>query len=157
MARKKSETAVESTAIENQEEKKITLPKNWFGAVGRRKTSIASVRIWLDKAGKILVNNKPIEEYFPSEVSKKTYLEPFKVVNRLDAFSGNIKVSGGGKESQLEAVRHGISRSLVVFDNEAFRPLLKKYHFLTRDSREKERRHYGGAGKARKQKQSPKR
>ena len=124
---------------------------------GRRKAGVARVRLWLEKNGKLLVNDKPIEEYFPGEVSKKVYLVPFEVVDRLGAFAGNIKVSGGGKEGQLYAVRHALSRALDSFDKEKFSPLLRKKKLLTRDPREKERRHYGGAGKARKQKQSPKR
>lgn len=138
-------------------ETKVSLKKEWYQSVGRRKTSIASVRLWLEKNGKIVVNEKPIEEYFSSRVAQKKYSDPFKMVDRLGQFSGTIKVEGGGKQSQLGAVIHGIARVLVIFDKETFRPVLKKASLLTRDSREKERRHYGGAGKARKGKQSPKR
>ena len=77
-------------------------------------------------------------------------------MNRQDQFSGSIKVEGGGKIGQIDAVVLGISRALAKFD-ESFRPILRKYKLLTRDPRVKESRHYGLAGKARKKKQSPKR
>ena len=114
---------------------------------GRRKTAVASV--WLkSEKGSMVVNGKPIEKYFPGEAAKKVYEEPLRIVNRLGQFSGSIKVRGGGTNGQLEAVVHGLSRALVAFDP-SFKEILSKRKFLTRDSRRKEKRKYGHAGKAR--------
>ena len=125
-----------------------------FGT-GRRKTAVA--RIWLkQEKGPSLVNERPIEEYFPGEAAKKIYEEPLRVVNRIGQFSGTIKLEGGGVSAQLGAVVHGLSRALASYDS-SFREILSKKKLLTRDSRMKERRKYGHAGKARKKKQSPKR
>jgi small subunit ribosomal protein S9 len=152
MPRKKKE---ETTTQENKKEtKKISINGVSMGT-GRRKTSVA--RVWLRlKKGPLLVNEKPIEEYFYGDPAKKIYEEPLRVVNRVGQFSGTIKVTGGGKSSQLGAVVHGTSRALADFDT-SFRQILSKKKLLTRDSRMKERRKYGHAGKARKMKQSPKR
>lgn len=135
-------------------EKKISISGILIGT-GRRKTSVA--RVWL-KSGKgpITVNEKPIEEYFAGAQAKKIYEEPFRVVNRVGQYSGTIKVKGGGISSQLGAIAHGASRALADSDT-SFRQILSKRKLLTRDSRMKERRKFGHAGKARKMKQSPKR
>lgn len=126
-----------------------------FKGLGRRKASVARVWLKLEK-GPILVNDKPIEDYFAALANIKTFEEPFRVVNRIGQMSGSIKVNGGGFASQAGAVLHGISRALLSYD-ETFRPALAKKKMLTRDSRVKERRKYGFAGKARARKQSPKR
>jgi small subunit ribosomal protein S9 len=124
-------------------------------ATGRRKTSTARVVLTLGKDG-ITVNDKPIEEYFAGKVRASVYSRPFKVTNTLNRFSGTVKVFGGGSESQLVAVAHGISRALMQFDEE-LKIQLRKYKLLTRDPRMKESRKYGNAGKARAKKSSPKR
>jgi small subunit ribosomal protein S9 len=102
------------------------------------------------------VNDKPIEQYFSHPLCAHIYLKPFKVTNTLDAFSAQIRVSGGGLYSQLGAIVHGISRALLKYD-ETFKPVLRKYKLLTRDPRMKESRKYGHAQKARAKKSSPKR
>lgn len=143
---------------ENQKEtktKKTTKNSNIFRGVGRRKQSVARVWLKLEK-GPILVNDKPVDDYFAHLTNKKYIEEPFRVINRVGQMSGTIKVVGGGSASQAAAVVHGISRALVEFD-ETFRLPLAKRKLLTRDSRVKERRKYGFAGKARARKQSPKR
>lgn len=84
-------------------------------------------------------------------------MEPFRATNTIGKYSLTIKVEGGGKSGQLEAVVHGISRALQLLDKEKFRPILKKKGFLTRDARVRERRKVGTGGKARRKKQSPKR
>jgi len=150
MPRKKKEDKVEE--VKKEVSKK---PQEYFYGTGGRKESLARVRLFLKK-GDLLINEKPVDEYFPGPTAKKVYEEPFRVVNRMDQFSGTIKVHGGGKQGQLGAVSHGISRALLAFD-ETFRPVLSRRKLLTRDSRVKERRKYGHAGKARKMKQSPKR
>jgi small subunit ribosomal protein S9 len=124
-------------------------------ATGRRKTSTARVLLTLGKDG-LKVNDKPIEEYFSGKIHSAVYSRPFKVTNTLNRFTGTIKVVGGGVESQLEAVAHGISRALMQFDDE-LKIQLRKHKLLTRDSRMKESRKYGNAGKARAKKSSPKR
>lgn len=154
MPRKKKESAEKE-----KETKEETTKKDFFKglimATGRRKTAVA--RVWLkSEKGPILVNDKPIQEYFSSVAAAKIYEEPLRVVNRLGQFSGTIKVKGGGASAQLASVVHGISRALTAYEP-SFKEILSKKKFLTRDSREKERRKYGHAGKARKRKQSPKR
>jgi len=122
---------------------------------GRRKTATARVRLYLKK-GPILVNDQPIEKYFPGEVNKALYLEPFRLTKTEGKYHLTIKVKGSGKSGQLGAVIHGIARALIKL-NPDFRPVLKKRGFLTRDPRMKERRKPGYAQKARAKKISPKR
>ncbi len=133
------------------------MPKvNYIPTVGRRKRAIARIRLFR-KPGDTLVNDMPISKYFPGEISKTFYLEPFRVCNVIDKYHVTIKVNGSGKSGQLGAVIHGLSRALVIANPEKFRPILKKKGFLTRDPRKRERRKVGTGGKARRQKQSPKR
>lgn len=133
----------------------------YYEAVGRRKNATARVRLYLAKEGHekgdMVVNGLPVEKYFSGEVAKKIYLEPFRTTNTIGRFVTSILVSGGGLSGQLGAVLQGISRALCKVDLEKFRPILKKRGFLARDSRAKERRKAGFAGKARARKQSPKR
>lgn len=124
-------------------------------AVGRRKESIARVRLYEGK-GEIIVNGKRINEYFKGAVAEKFFSKPFETAQIIGKYYANIKVEGGGTSSQLGAVVHGLSRAIAKTD-EKFKPLLKKQRLLTRDSRVKERRKYGHAQKARAMKQSPKR
>lgn len=130
--------------------------KKYIYAVGRRKTASAQVRLFKGK-GKILVNDKPIEEYFPGEVAKVYYLRPFQVTNTMGKYHATIKVRGSGKNGQLDAVVHAIARALDKENKELYHPLLKKHKLLTRDARMRERRKPGQMGRARKKKQSPKR
>ncbi len=135
--------------------KKVEKPEI-IHAVGRRKESIARIRLYKGK-GETLVNNLPIGEYFPSEVSRVAHTSPFELTDTAGKYYATIKVSGGGKNGQLGAVVHGLSRALASLDKENFRPVLKKAKLLTRDSRTRERRKVGMGGKARRKKQSPKR
>lgn len=142
---------------------------SYYEAVGRRKVASARVRLYVANTGSVtlhnvslekgamVVNERPVEKYFPGEVCKKMYLEPFRTTNTLGRFVVSIKVTGGGLSGQLGAVIHGISRALEKVDKEKFRPILKKRGFMTRDPRAKQRRKAGFAGKARARKQSPKR
>ncbi len=123
--------------------------------VGRRKEAIARIRL-SEGNGQIVINGKPVTEYFKGIVFQKLYSRPFEITKSLGKFSVSVKVIGGGKSSQLGAVVHGISRALAKKSGD-FRTLLKREGFLTRDARVKERRKYGHAGKARAKKQSPKR
>jgi len=126
-------------------------------AIGRRKEATARVRLYPNKKGDIIVNEKPIEEYFPGEALSGIYLTPLRTCNVIGKYLITIKVQGSGKMGQLGAVMHGISRVLVNLNEEQYRPILKKKGLLTRDSRAKERRKAGTGGKARRAKQSPKR
>lgn len=130
--------------------------KEFVYAVGKRKSSSARVRVYKGK-GENLVNGFPIEKYFPGKINEDVWSKPFKVVDATGKYYVTIKVSGGGKKGQLDAVAHGIARGLVLTQKEEFRPLLKKAGLLTRDSRIRERRKVGTGGKARRKKQSPKR
>jgi small subunit ribosomal protein S9 len=125
----------------------------WYGT-GRRKTSIARVRMTLGDGG-LTVNDKPVGQYFPSPSSKVAYEAPLKAVGRLGEVAATIKVVGGGPQGQLGAVAHGLARALIKYD-EALRPTLSKGGYLRRDPRMKESLHFGLMG-ARKAKQSPKR
>ncbi|PJC28322.1 30S ribosomal protein S9 [Candidatus Shapirobacteria bacterium CG_4_9_14_0_2_um_filter_39_11] len=125
-------------------------------AIGRRKTATAKVRLFSGK-GEILVNGKPIGDYFSGEVAKIAYLKPFQATDTLGKYYATIKTEGSGKEGQLEAVIHGLARALDKENSKLYHSVLKKSKLLTRDPRAKERRKVGLAGKARKKKQSPKR
>ena len=123
-------------------------------ATGRRKTSTA--RVYLSKGkGNILVNDIPLEDYFGREVAKILVMQPLVLLNIADEFDISVKVSGGGSFGQAGAIRHGISRALEKFDAD-FRKKLKSAGYLTRDSRQVERKKVGLV-KARKSKQFSKR
>jgi small subunit ribosomal protein S9 len=127
---------------------------HYYYATGRRKTAVARVRLYM-QPGPIIVNGKPIEEIFGWESWRDIVTEPFKTTETQDQFRVVAKVSGGGVVSQAGALKHGISRALIVADP-ALRPPLKKAGLLTRDAREKERKKYG-LKRARKAKQFSKR
>lgn len=150
-----------SQQLDNQEENgKKGKKLKYYEGVGRRKTAIARVRLYptgKKGAGKIMVNESPVEEYWPGDYSQRLYLEPLRTTNTLNRFQVSVKVRGSGKSAQLGAFVHGVSRALIKFDQEKFRPILKKRGFLTRDARMKERRKPGLAHAARAAKQSPKR
>jgi small subunit ribosomal protein S9 len=115
-----------------------------FLGTGRRKTSVARVRIAAG-TGKITINGRAPENYFPVESTRNTALEPLIVSGTAGKVNIRISVSGGGPSGQAGAVRHGISRALIASDAN-LRPALKAEGFLTRDSRMKERKKYGQPG-----------
>lgn len=123
-------------------------------ATGRRKTSVARVRL-VPGAGQIRVNDRTLEDYFGRETSRMVVNQPFELTNTKERFDVLAKVEGGGISAQAQALRHGISRALLVVDVE-LRGALKKAGFLTRDSRAVERKKYG-RHKARKRPQYSKR
>lgn len=139
-------------AEEKQSKKKS---QKYFKTHGRRKEAVASVRLFKGR-GEITVNEIPIDRYFPSPADKIIWQKPFTLTKALGQYHATIKVKGSGKSSQLDAIVHGLSKSLTLA-NQEFRTILKKSHLLTRDARVKERRKFGKAQKARKGKQSPKR
>ena len=110
-------------------------------ATGRRKTSTA--RVYLSKGkGKITVNDKPLNVYFGREVAQMLVMQPLNLVELLEKLDIRAMVNGGGSFGQAGAIRHGISRALVEYDNE-LRPQLKKAGYLTRDPRKVERKKFG--------------
>ena len=129
---------------------------NYTYAVGRRRSASARVRLFKGRS-QSLVNDAPIEEYFPGEIFKDYFTKPFKLTETLGKYYVTVKVVGGGKKGQLGATVHGIARALAKLDAENLRSPLKKAGLLTRDSRVRERRKVGTGGKARRKKQSPKR
>ena len=117
---------------------------NTYAATGRRKEAVA--RVWLKEGEKgLLVNERPLEIHFPREGHRILVQEPLKVTNVLERFGVEAQVAGGGLSGQAGAIRLGIARALVSFD-EKLRPLLRKGGFLTRDPRAKERKKYGKKG-----------
>ncbi len=112
-----------------------------YAATGRRKRSVARVRL-IPGTGKVKVNGKPAEEYFTVKTVVKEIFDPLKVTETEGKFDIFVNVNGGGFRGQAEAIRHGIARALLQYE-ESLRPLLKKEGFLTRDPREKERKKYG--------------
>lgn len=115
-----------------------------FSAVGRRKTSVARVRL-LAGSGEIVVNKKPIAEFFSRAILQTIVRQPLELTKTGSQFNVMANVRGGGISGQAGAIRHGISRALLDFDPE-LRPALKKAGFLTRDPRMKERKKYGQKG-----------
>ena len=130
------------------------LDKNAFYGTGRRKKSIARVRL-LNGNGKITINGKDINEYFGVETLKVIVKQPLVATNTLSKYDVIVKVTGEGFTGQAGAIRHGISRALLEANGE-YRPELKSNGFLTRDPRMKERKKYG-LKKARKSPQFSKR
>ena len=124
--------------------KKAQEPSTTLYATGRRKSSIA--RVWLQPGGKeISVNDQKVETYFPRETLRMIIQQPFEATKMTDRFGTKVWVKGGGMSGQAGAVRLGISRALIAFD-ENLRPVLRKSGLLTRDPRKKERKKYGRKG-----------
>jgi small subunit ribosomal protein S9 len=134
------------------------VPKSrYVEGIGRRKTAVARVRIYEEK-GDFLVNDKPVGEYFKLVMNAPIlYNAPLHVTETLNQWAITVQVKGSGINAQLDAVVHGLSRALLKKNNEQYRPLLKVKGFLTRDDRMKETRKIGMGGKARRQRQSPRR
>ena len=115
-----------------------------FLGTGRRKTAIARVRL-ATGTGKITVNGRAFDNYFPVDTLRATAAQPLTVTGTAEKLDARINVTGGGPNGQAGAVRHGIARALLKFDVN-LRPSLKAEGFLTRDSRMKERKKYGQPG-----------
>lgn len=119
-----------------------------YGATGRRKSSVARVNL-TPGTGKIHVNKRPFENYFPRETDRIQILEPLNLTNTLNKFDISARITGGGLSGQAGAFRLGLSRALVKVED-ANKPLLKKAECLTRDPRMKERKKPGQKGARRK-------
>ncbi|HOI17673.1 MAG TPA: 30S ribosomal protein S9 [Geobacteraceae bacterium] len=114
-----------------------------FYGTGKRKSSIA--RVWLKPgSGKIIVNDKSLDDYFGRETSKMVVKQPLELTENADKFDIYVTVKGGGDSGQAGAIKHGITKALLEADV-ALRGVLKKAGFITRDSRVKERKKYGKA------------
>ena len=116
----------------------------YFYGTGRRKKSIARVRVYAG-SGKITINDRDIDDYFGLETLKLIVRQPLALTGTGEKFDIVCKVAGGGVTGQAGAIRHGLSRALLQYDEE-LRPVLKKAGFLTRDPRMKERKKYGLKG-----------
>ena len=115
-----------------------------FYGTGKRKSSIA--RVWLKPgSGKIIVNDKSLDDYFGRETSKMVVKQPLELTENADKFDIYVTVKGGGDSGQAGAIKHGITKALLEADV-ALRGVLKKAGFITRDSRVKERKKYGQPG-----------
>jgi small subunit ribosomal protein S9 len=127
---------------------------NYNYGTGRRKSSVA--RVFLKAgSGKIVVNDKPVDEYFSRETGRMIVRQPLVLTDNLNKFDIMVNVSGGGESGQAGAVRHGITRALIEFSAE-MKPTLKAAGLVTRDAREVERKKVG-FHKARRRKQFSKR
>ncbi len=115
-----------------------------FSATGRRKDAVARVRMKPGN-GKIEVNSRPVEQYFGRKTSLMVIRQPLELTQTTGQFDIFVNVCGGGLTGQAGAIRHGITRTLMVI-NPALRPVLKKAGFVTRDPRVKERKKYGQRG-----------
>ncbi len=113
---------------------------NFYGT-GRRKTSTA--RVYLRPGtGEITVNNRPLDRFFGRQTARMIVRQPLELTNNSDRFDVNVTVTGGGTTGQAGAIRHGLTRALMQYD-EALRPSLRKAGFVTRDAREVERKKVG--------------
>ena len=118
--------------------------KPYFYGTGRRKSSVARVRVY-NGTGKIIINDREIDDYFGLETLKLIVRQPLNLTGTVDKFDIICRVAGGGVTGQAGAIRHGISRALLQYDAE-LRAELKKAGLLTRDPRMKERKKYGLKG-----------
>ena len=127
---------------------------NWNYGTGRRKTSVA--RVFIKKGtGKIVVNGKPVDEFFARETGRMIVRQPLELTGHLESFDIKVNVHGGGETGQAGAIRHGITRALIDYDA-TLKPSLSQAGFVTRDAREVERKKVGFR-KARRRKQFSKR
>lgn len=114
---------------------------NYNYGTGRRKSSVA--RVFIKRGtGKIVINGRPLEQYFHRETGRMIVMQPLQLTENTETFDIMVNVCGGGESGQAGAIRHGIARALLNVDPE-FRPALKAAGFLTRDPRMKERKKYG--------------
>ena len=116
--------------------------QQYYYGTGKRKSAIAKVRLYLDDGGSIIVNGKTMEEFFNWNPWQLEITEPFRATDTVNRFRVVARVLGGGVHGQAQAIRHGIARALVVYD-ETMKPALRQAGFITRDSRIKESKKYG--------------
>ena len=136
-----SEEIVEKKVRKTATKKTTKAKAQEFLGTGRRKCSVARVRLTTG-SGKIVINDKTIDEYFELETLKTIVRQPLVLTETLENVDVVVNIYGGGKTGQAGAIRHGITRALIEFRPE-LRPELKKAGFVTRDARKKERKKYG--------------
>ena len=129
--------------------------QNYYYGTGRRKTSTARVFLKEGGSGQIIVNGRPLDQYFGRETARMIVRQPLELVEMADRFDVKVTVKGGGISGQAGAIRHGITRALIAYD-ESLRPVLRRAGFVTRDARMVERKK-PGLHKARKRPQYSKR
>jgi len=118
------------------------MTEQYYEGLGRRKAASARVRLHIGGSGTVIVNDRPVDVFFPRTGDVKILVEPLHVTETAGRFDVTVKVAGGGISGQRDAVRLGIARALLKVDPD-LRPVLRKGGFLTRDSREKERKKPG--------------
>lgn len=141
---------IEEKKAEAAPEEKTVKKEKYFQTVGRRKESVAIVRLFTKKStdavdgdfALIKVNDKDYRDYFSDKILQLIVESPLRKLKSTNRFKATVHVNGGGLSGQADAIKHGLARALVAFDQN-FRKKLKKAGFLTRDSRVKERRKYG--------------
>ena len=137
------DTMSSEEATTAQQTPKVPESGRWH-AVGKRKAAVA--RVWAQPGtGRILVNGQNLDAYFERASAKATVLQPLEITGIAGKLDIKVNVRGGGKSGQADAIKHGISRALILMDPE-HRPVLKRLGFLTRDARVKERKKYGQRG-----------
>lgn len=141
MAEETKKTAKKAAKKKDKTASKAAKGK-YYEAVGRRKTSVARVRLTEDGSGKIIINGKDYQEYLPTEELATVANAPLRKIKMLEKFGVTVIVKGGGLSGQAEAIRHGLARTLEEYDPE-LRLRLKKSGYLKRDPRQKERKKYG--------------
>jgi small subunit ribosomal protein S9 len=142
MPRAKTKKVEKKEVEKPKEEKPKEEKEKYLEAVGRRKTAIARVRLYTKGEREFLVNQKPLEKYFPNSDLQKVARDALEKMKCADKFRVSTLVKGGGISSQAEAIRHSIARALVLF-NPDFRKRLRRAGFLTRDQRARERKKFG--------------
>lgn len=134
--------------VKKPAEKPVEKKKKYFEAVGRRKTTTARVRLFATSPlqsvaeGNLIINDKPHKDFLLTPELQQVVEAPLRRLKSLNRFGVTVRVKGGGIRGQAEAIRHGLSRTLILFDPN-FRKKLKKAGYLTRDPRKKERKKYG--------------
>ncbi|MFH1712395.1 MAG: 30S ribosomal protein S9 [Patescibacteria group bacterium] len=131
------------------------MAEKYYQTIGRRKTSVAQVRLFPGGTGKVTVNGKDIKDYFPTETHRANAVAPLREVGKIDEMDVTVRTVGGGMTGQSDAVKMGIARALVKYDD-TMKAVVKAHGFLTRDARKKERKKFGLKG-ARRAKQWRKR
>lgn len=135
------------TQAKDKKKNEVTFDGQYFYAVGRRKTATAQVRIYLDKEAeknenKLIVNGKEMEKYFPLSTQQTAFLRSLEVVGLDKKCAVSVVVKGGGLTGQVDAIKLGVARALIKYDEE-LRPVLKAEGLLTRDARKVERKKPG--------------
>jgi len=144
----KKTTRVKKVALAKEinfkkEVKSLRRSEAYISAVGRRKEAIARVRLYNSGSGKVSLNGQDLKIYFPAVYQQEYILSPLRLVGLIGQVDISIKVAGGGKQGQLEAVRHGVARAVVALNEEDYRKPIRTAGYLTRDARVKERKKYG--------------